>query len=91
MTSGITRKTIMEDDKIQPLLDRKHRSFVISDFSVRDIPVALLAFAMISIASVVLGLAVESLPSFCRGFLFGFAVTLAAVVGLSLLLRKKDR
>ena len=78
----------MEDNEIQPLPDRKHRSFVISDFSVRDIPVALLAFAMISIASVVLGLAVESLPSFWRGFLFGIAVALAAVVGVSLLLRK---
>lgn len=69
---------------------KPHRSFVVSDFSVRDIPVALLAYVIISVASVALGLAVESLTSFWRGFLFGIAVALTAVVGLSQILNSKS-
>ena len=56
----------MEDNESQPLPDRKHRSFVFSDFSVRDIPFALLAFIIISVASVVLGPATShNILEFC--------------------------
>ncbi|MDA0920336.1 MAG: hypothetical protein O2983_11955 [Planctomycetota bacterium] len=69
----------MEDNESQPLPDRKHRSFVVSDFSVRDIPFALLAFIIISVASVVLGLVVESLSPFLRGYCWGIVTTILAL------------
>ena len=81
----------MTDSDKQQTTNEPHRSFVVSDFSMRDIPVALLAYGIISVASVVMGLAVESLTSFWRGFSFGIAAAMAAVSGLSLLLRKKDK
>jgi hypothetical protein len=77
------------DDQLPP--DKPHRSFVVTDFSVRDIPLALLAYVIISAVCVVFGLAVESLTSFWQGFVFGIAVALAAVGVLSLILRKKDK
>jgi hypothetical protein len=67
------------------------RSFMISDFSVRDIPLALLTYVIISAICVVLGLAVESLGSFWQGVLFGIAVAVAAVGGLSLIQRVRCR
>lgn len=79
----------MADSEKRNCPDKPHRSFLISDFSVRDIPVALLAYVIISAASIALGLAVESLPSFWRGLLFGIAVAMIAVVGLSQLQNTK--
>ena len=76
----------MTDSDKQQTTNKPHRSFVVSDFSMRDIPVALLAYGIISVASVVMGLAVESLPSFWRGFLFGIAAAMAGVIGLSQIL-----
>jgi hypothetical protein len=74
---------IMADNDNQDAENEPQRSFVVTDFSVRDIPVAVVAYVIISAACVALGLAVESLGSFWRGFLFGIAVAMAAVVGLS--------
>lgn len=76
-----------ESDK-QHTTNKAHRSFVVSDFSVRDIPFAVLVYVIISAICIVLGLAVESLTSFWQGFVFGIAVALVAVGGLSLLLRR---
>ena len=76
----------MTDSDKQQTTNEPHRSFVVSDFSMRDIPVALLAYGIISVASVVMGLAVESLTSFWRGFLFGIAAAMAGVIGLSQIL-----
>lgn len=80
----------MADSENQHLPDKPQRSFVVGDFSVRDIPFAVLAYVIISAICIVLGLAVEFLTSFWRGFAFGIAVALVAVGGLSLLLRKKE-
>ena len=79
----------MEDSESQPLPDRKHRSFMVSDLSVRDIPFALLAFIIISVASVVLGLFIESLSSFLRGYLWGIVTTILAVAILRQISRTK--
>ena len=79
----------MEDSESQPLPDRKHRSFVVSDFSMRDIPFTLLAFIIISLASVILGLLVESLSSFWRGYLWGIVTTILALAILRQISRTK--
>ena len=76
----------MTDSDKQQTTNEPHRSFVVSDFSMRDIPVALQAYGTISVASVVMGLVVESLTSFWRGFLFGIAAAMAGVIGLSQIL-----
>ena len=81
----------MADGERQSPPDNPHRSFSVSDFSVRDIPFALLACVIVSAICVVLGLVVESLSSFWQGFFFGIAVAIAAVRGLSLVLRRKDK
>ena len=65
-----------------------HRSFVPSDFSMRDVPFMLLAFIIICVASVVLGLFVEALSSFWRGYLWGIVTTILAVAILRQILSK---
>lgn len=60
----------------------QHCSFAVSDSSFRDMPRALLAFIIVSVSSVVVGLVVESLSRFCRGFLFGIATTVTGITGL---------
>lgn len=87
----IPGKMKMDDSEKQNPHERARRSFVVSDFSVRDIPFAVLAFFIISAICIVLGLAVESLTFFWRGFVVGIAVALVAVGGLSLLFRKKEK
>lgn len=84
----IPGKIKMDDSEKQNPHERTQRSFVVSDFSLREIPFAVLAFFIISAACVVLGLAVESLTSFWRGVVFGIAVALVVVGGLSQLLRR---
>ena len=81
----------MADTDNQHAPDEPHRSFVVTDFSMREIPGALVAYGLLSAVCVVLGLAVESLTSFWQGFVYGIAVALAAVGVLSVLLRKKDK
>ena len=44
----------MTDNENKQLSDQRDRLFVVGDFSVRDIPFALLAYGIISAASVVL-------------------------------------
>ena len=69
----------MTDSENKELTDQRHRSFLVSDFSMRDIPFALLAFIIISVASVVFGLVVESLSSFWRGYVWGIVTTYFAM------------
>ena len=69
----------MTDSENKELPDQRHRSFLVSDFSMRDIPFALLAFAIICVVSVILGLFVESLSSFWRGYLWGIVTTILAM------------
>jgi hypothetical protein len=77
------RKLTVDNSTNQPSADKPQRSFVVSDFSMRDMPIAIVAFLVISVCSVILGLFVESLPAFWRGVLFGIAVTLLSIVTLS--------
>lgn len=49
----------------------QHRSFRPSNFSSRDIPGFMVAYLIISIASVALGLFFEGMPDFWRGMLVG--------------------
>ena len=79
----------MTDRENKELPDQRHRSFVVSDFSMRDTPFTLLAFIIICAASVVLGLFVESLSSFWRGYLWGIATTILAMAILRQRLRTK--
>lgn len=50
---------------------KKHRSFVPSDFSLRDIPGFLAAYIFISALSVVFGLLLESVSPFLGGIICG--------------------
>lgn len=79
----------MTDSENQHLPDKPQRSFVVSDFSVREIPFMLLAFIIISVVSVVLGLFVEALPSFWRGYMCGIFSTILAVAILRQVLSTK--
>ncbi len=79
----------MTDRENKELPDQRHRWFVVSDFSMRDIPFTLLAFIIISVASVALGLVVESLSSFWRGYLWGIVTTILAMAILQQMLRTK--
>ena len=49
----------------------KHRSFRATDISLRDIPGFLVAYVIISIISVLLGILVEQMSDFWRGTLVG--------------------
>jgi hypothetical protein len=69
---------VTDSDK-QQTTNEPHRSFVPSDVSMRDVPFMLLAFIIICVASVVLGLFVESLSSFLRGYLWGIVTTILAL------------
>jgi hypothetical protein len=79
----------MTDSDEQQTSNEPHRSFVPSDFSMREVPFMLLAFIFICAASVVLGLFVESLSSFWRGYLWGIVTTTLAVATLRQISRTK--
>ena len=49
----------------------EHRSFRISDFSIRDVPWVVAAYLILSLSSIVLGVFLESLPKFWSGLLLG--------------------
>ena len=53
------------------ILMTEHKSFRVSDFSLRDLPWAVAAYLVLSIFSVGLGLFLDSLPSFWSGLLLG--------------------
>jgi hypothetical protein len=88
-TSSASKRATMAKNENQKSAEKPHRSFVVSDLSVRDAPLALLTYVSISALCVVCGLVVESLSPFWRGFLFGAAVAMAAAVGLSQILGAK--
>ena len=67
---------------------KKSRSFVPSDFSFRDTPYFLMVYLVASVICIGVGLAIESIPSFCRGLLSG--VGLGFLGALALLRRGKE-
>jgi len=74
---------------VKPDLDRKektvtteHKSFRISDFSLRDVPWAVAAYLIISLFSIGLGVFLESLPKFWSGVLLGAGCALLASIFL---------
>ena len=69
----------MTDRDNREIPDQRHRSFQVSDVSLQDTPFTLLAFAIICVVSVILGLFIESLSSFWRGYLLGIVTTILAV------------
>ena len=56
----------------------KHRSFRISDFSLREVPWAVAAYIIIALLSTGVGVLLESLPKFWRGVLLGGGCVLTA-------------
>jgi len=64
----------------------EHRSFVPSDFSLRDIPGFLVGYVIISAIFVLCGLIIEALPPFGGGMLFGLGL---GFLGALFLLREK--
>ncbi len=77
----------MTDRDNREIPDQRHRSFQVSDFSMRETPFTLLAFIIICAASVVLGLFVESLSLFWRGYLWGIVTTILAMAIFRQMLR----
>lgn len=67
---------------------RKHRSFVPSDFSLRDIPGFLVAYVIISATCVLAGLTLQALPPFWGGLLCGLGI--GFIGALSLLRDSKE-
>lgn len=62
----------------------RHRSFLPSDFSLRDVPGFLVAYLLMSAACVAAGVFLERLPPFWQGILCGAGLGLAAGAWLSL-------
>ncbi|HSW01062.1 MAG TPA: hypothetical protein VLI39_12875 [Sedimentisphaerales bacterium] len=60
----------------------EHRSFRISDFSIRDIPWAVAAYVILSLLSIGVGVFLESLREFWSGFLFGAGLVLMGALFL---------
>lgn len=61
----------------------RHRSFLPSDFSLRDVPALLVAYLLLSAACVASGILLRVLPPFWQGILCGMGLGLAAGVWLS--------
>jgi hypothetical protein len=69
----------------------KHRSFLLSDFSLRDVPAAIVAYVILAAICVLAGLVLQSLPPFYRGILSGLGLgSCATLVLLVLICRKRE-
>jgi hypothetical protein len=60
----------------------KHRSFVPSDFLLRNTPRFLIGYLVISLICIVLGLLLQALPVFWRGLLCGVGLGLFGALAL---------
>lgn len=56
----------------------EHKSFEPSDFSLTDLPGFIAIYFVISAAAIALGLLLESIPQFWKGFLVGIGFSLVA-------------
>jgi hypothetical protein len=69
----------------------KHRSFLLSDFSLRDVPAAIVVYVILAAICVLAGLLLEALPPFWRGLLSGMGLGLCiALILLTLLHRRQE-
>jgi hypothetical protein len=64
----------------------KHRSFVPSDFSFRDLPGFLVAYVIVSAICVLAGLTLQALPPYWGGLLCGLGI---GFIGALILLRNR--
>ena len=69
----------------------KHRSFALSDFSLRDVPGAIVVYVILSAICVLAGLALESVPPFWRGLLSGVGLGLCGALILLTLLHRRQK
>jgi hypothetical protein len=68
----------------------KQRSFALSDFSLREVPGAIVAYVILSVICVLAGLTLESVPPSWRGLFSGMGLGLCiALILLTLLLRRQ--
>jgi hypothetical protein len=69
----------------------KHRSFLLSGFSLRDVPAAIVVYVILAAISVLAGLILQSLPPFHRGILSGVGLgSCSTLVLLVLICRKRE-
>jgi hypothetical protein len=69
----------------------KHRTFLLSDFSLRDVPGAIAVYVILSAICVWAGLTLESLPPFWRGLLSGMGLGLCGVLILLTLIHRRQK
>jgi hypothetical protein len=67
-----------------------HRSFRISDASLRDIPGFLVTYIILTVFCVLLGLVLQSLPGFWRGLVLGTGLGLSIALALLYPTKKVD-
>jgi hypothetical protein len=68
----------------------KHRSFALSDFSLRDVPGAVAVYVILSAICMLAGLTLEWVPPFWRGLLSGMGLGLcSALILLTFLYRRQ--
>jgi hypothetical protein len=69
----------------------KQRSFLLSDFRLRDVSAAIVVYVILSAICVLAGLILQSLPPFYRGILSGAGLgSCAAFILLVLICRKRE-
>jgi hypothetical protein len=69
----------------------KHRTFLLSDFSLRDVPGAIAVYVILSAICVLAGLTLESVPPFWRGLLSGMGLGLCSALILLTLLHRRQK
>ena len=70
---------------------KKHRSFLLSDFSLRDVPAAIVVYVILAAICVLAGLVLETLPPFWRGLLSGMGFGLCGALMLLALLHQRQK
>ncbi len=58
----------------------EHKSFRVTDFSIRDVPALVAGYLIIAAIAACIGLFLETIPEFWRGFLLGVGAALIAAI-----------
>ena len=56
----------------------EHKSFRVTNFSIRDVPALVVGYLIVAAIAACIGLFLEAIPEFWRGFLLGVGATLIA-------------